>query len=286
MLTNGIKYMLISTACFTVMQVGIKQFSAIHSFEHAFFRSLITWSFSVAYLWRAKISLVGKHQKLLFLRSFVGTLSMFCFFHIIQHMPLGSAVALKYLSPVFTAIFAVILLGERLAWQQWCYFLMAFSGVVMLKGFDPRIALFDLGIGLVSAISGGLLYIIIRKIGDDDHPLVVVQHFMAISTVVGGIAMIPYWKTPTLAECAGLLVIGGFGFFAQLYMTKAFQEKDEASYLAVWKYLEAVYALIIGFLWFGEHYHALSFLGIVLIFLGLILTIRFKNKRPMAAPDL
>jgi drug/metabolite transporter (DMT)-like permease len=284
-LTAGVKFMFISTACFTVMQVGIKQYSSIHVFEHAFFRSLITWLLSVVFLLYARVPLIGKHQKLLFFRSLVGTVSMFCFFYMLQNMPLGSAVALKYLSPVFTAIFAVFLLKEKPKSVQWLYFLMAFSGVLMLKGFDTRISMFDLGVGLVSAVLGGLLYIIIRKIGDDDHPLVVVQHFMAVSTIVAAVLMIPHWKTPAASEGTGLLVIGFFGFVAQLYMTKAFQEKEEASYLAIWKYLEAIYALLIGFFWFGETYSVLSFLGIILIFFGLILTVRLKNinsKNPEA----
>ncbi len=278
-ITNGIKYMLISTACFTVLQVGIKYFSEIHSFEHVFFRSFITWFLSMIILAKNRVSLVGKNQKLLFLRSIVGTISMFSFFHILQKMPFGSAVALKYLSPIFTAIFAIFLLKEKMKPVQWLYLLLAFSGVVMLKGFDSRIEMFDLGIGLVAAIGGGLLYIIIRKIGDDDHPLVVVHHFMVISTIAAAILMIPHWKTPTANEAIGLLVMGIFGFLAQLYMTKAFQEKDDASYLAIFKYLEAIYALLIGFFWFGETYHFFSFMGIVLIFLGLILTVRLKSLK-------
>ena len=61
-------------------------------------------------------------------------------------------------------------------------------------------------------------------------------------------------------------------------MTKAFQQKDDANFLAQFKYLEAAYAIIIGFLIFRETYSILSFLGIVIIFLSLILTMRLKNK--------
>ena len=48
-------------------------------------------------------------------------------------------------------------------------------------------------------------------------------------------------------------------------------------FLAQFKYLEAAYAIIIGYLIFGETYSILSFLGILLIFLSLILTIRLKS---------
>jgi drug/metabolite transporter (DMT)-like permease len=196
-------------------------------------------------------------------------------------MPLGSSVALKYLSPIFTAIFAVFLLKEKLKPLQWGYFFISFLGVVLLKGFDARIGLFDFSLGLISAISGGILYILIRKIGDDDHPSVVVHYFMLFASIIAGILMIPYWVTPTLKDNLIFIGIGYAGYVAQIYMTKAFQEKDDANYLAIFKYLEAIYAIIIGYFIFGETYNYVSFFGLILIFLGLILTVRLKSiKEP------
>ena len=196
-------------------------------------------------------------------------------------MPMGSSVALKYLSPIFTAVFAVLLLNEKLKIQQWLFFLISFVGVVLLKGFDPRITLFDFSLGILTAVSGGILYILIRKIGDDDDPSVVVHYFMLFASVISGIFMIPHWVTPDFNDWLVFLGVGFSGFVAQIYMTKAFQEKDDVNYLAIFKYLEAIYAIIIGYLYFGETYSFLSFFGIILIFVGLILTIRLKSvKKP------
>lgn len=278
-LTKGVRAMLICSLFFAAMQAGVKGLSGIGSFEHAFFRSLISWAMSWLFLRSRGISLRGKNQKMLYLRSVVGTVSMFSFFYTLQNMPFGSAVVLKYLSPIFTAIFAVMLLSERVSRAQWACFLIAFSGIVLMKGFDNRIGLFVLSIGLLSALANGLLYILLRKIGDDDHPLVVVHHFMLFATIISAFAMAPDWKTPTPAEGLGLLATGLLGFGAQYFMTLAFMQKDDTSYLAILKYLEAVYALVIGFFLFGEQYNAISFLGILLIFLGLILSVQFKFKQ-------
>ncbi len=271
--------MLISTACFTVMQSLIKFMPADHipTIEQTFFRSFVTWIFCFAFMLRNKITFKTNNIKLIALRSVIGSISMFSFFYILPRMPLGSSVALKYLSPIFTAIFAVFMLNEKLKPMQWFYFFISFMGVVLLKGFDARIGLFDFTLGIISAISGGILYILIRKIGDDDHPSVVVHYFMLFASIIAGILMIPYWVTPNLTDCIIFLGIGYAGYVAQIYMTKAFQEKDDANYLAIFKYLEAIYAIIIGYLIFGETYNYLSFFGIVLIFIGLILTIRLKS---------
>lgn len=280
--------MLISTFCFTFMQALIKYLpqDRIPTVEQTFFRSFITGIFCLFFMLKNHITFAIKNVKLIVIRSLVGSISMFAFFYILPRMPLGTSVTIKYLSPVFTALFAGAMLNEKIKPKQWFYILLAFTGVLLLKGFDSRVALVDLGIGLISAVSGGLLYIILRQIGDDDHPFVVVFYFMMIASFISAVFMIPYWVTPDLSDSLVFLGVGFFGFVAQIYMTKAFQEKDDANFLAQFKYLEAAYAIIIGFLWFKETYTVLSFLGIILIFLSLILTIRLKSKEKMVGHEL
>ena len=277
--------MLISTLCFTFMQGLIKYLpqDRIPTVEQTFFRSFITAVFCMVFMLKNGMTFKVKNVKMIVIRSVVGTISMFAFFYVLPRMPLGSSVTIKYLSPVFTALFAGILLNEKIKNQQWLYIVLAFVGVVFLKGFDSRISLFDLGIGLVSAVTSGLLYIILRKIGDDDNPFVVVFYFMLIASILSGIPMITHWVTPDLSDSLVFLGVGFFGFIAQVYMTKAFQQKDDANYLAQFKYLEAAYAIIIGYLCFGESYNFLSFMGILLIFISLILTVRLKTKPNVAS---
>jgi drug/metabolite transporter (DMT)-like permease len=56
-------------------------------------------------------------------------------------MPIGTSVSLRYTSPFFAALLAMIFLGERMQGLQWFFFSMAFVGVVMLKGVDLRISI-------------------------------------------------------------------------------------------------------------------------------------------------
>jgi drug/metabolite transporter (DMT)-like permease len=250
----------------------------IPTVEQMFFRSIIPAACCAVFMIHNQISFKIKNVKMIWIRSLVGTLSMFAFFYVLPRMPLGTSVTIKYLSPVFTALFAGAMLNEIIRPRQWVYIVMAFVGVLLLKGFDSRVATVDLFIALLSAVTGGLLYIILRQIGDDDHPFTVVFYFMLIASGLSAVAMLPYWVTPNLEDSIVFLGIGLFGFVAQIYMTKAFQQKDDANFLAQFKYLEAAYAIVIGYFVFGETYNLLSFVGIVLIFTSLILTIRLKTK--------
>lgn len=270
--------MLISTFCFSAMQSLVKYLPQIPIFEHIFFRSVIGWLMSVGYLLYYKVPLIGKNNKMLIFRGMVGSVSMFSFFFLLSRIPFGTAVAFKYLSPVFTSILAVIFLDERLKPMQWFFLALAFSGILLLKGFDPRISFFDLGVGLVAAISGGLLFIVIRKIGEDDHHLVILHYFMFISALISGSISISNWVTPNFMQSLLILLIGIIGFVAQNFFTIAIQQKDNVSYLSILRYTEAIYALIIGYIIFDESYTWHSLLGILMIFLGVVLTMRIKNK--------
>ncbi len=277
-LSKSVQFMLVSTLCFTTMQSLVKFLPQFDSFQHIFFRSVIGWVMSVAYLLNQGISLRGKNVKMLIFRGIIGSAGMFSFFYILTRIPFGSSVAFKYLSPIFTAIFAVIFLKEKISRLQWFFFFISFVGILLLKGFDSRIGLFDAGIGLFSAVLGGLLVIVIRKIGDDDHHLVILHYFMFISALGSGIVAFQDWKTPVGTEWLWLLAIGLVGFVAQNFFTKAIQEpSDEVSFLAILRYSEVIYALIIGYFLFHEVYTLQSIVGIALIFTGLLLSFRYKS---------
>lgn len=276
-LSSGVQKMFLATICFTIMQVFVKELATMHTFEITFFRSVVTALFCFIYLWYQKLPMIGNNQKILFLRAFLGIISMTSFFFTVQWMPFGASVSIKYLSPVFAAITAVVVLKEKIKPIQWLFFGMALLGVLLLKGFDSRIDKWSLSIGILGAIAGGLIYPLIRKIGDTEHPFTIINYFMFTASIVLGILMIPYWRDPIGVEWVYILLLGTAGFFAQVFMTQAFQ-MEEVSLIAPMKYLEVVYALLIGLIWYGEAYAFLSFIGILLIFLGMSLNIRFKQK--------
>jgi len=195
-ISPGVRLMIFATICFTIMQVFVKQAAALHTFEITFFRSAITSLCCFIYLWHNRLPIIGNNQKILFLRAFLGIISMTSFFLTLQWMPFGASVSLKYLSPVFAAIAAIILLKEKIKPRQWLFFAMALTGVLLLKGFDTRINLMGLSIGLLGAVAGGLIYAIIRKIGLTEHPFVIINYFMCSAAIIMGILMLPYWFLP------------------------------------------------------------------------------------------
>ena len=267
--------MLISTLAFTFLNASIKFLKEFTPFQLVFFRSIGSLFFTIPFLIRNKISMVGNKQKLLIIRGVVGVASMLFFFMSMQYLPLGSVVSLRYLAPIFAALFACAILKEHIKSIQWVFFLMAFMGVLIMKGFNSQIDIIGFVYILISAIFSGLVYVLIRKIGTHDHPVVVVHYYMTIATLVCGVLSIANWRAPQGLEWILLSVLGLFGYIGQVYMTKALQG-TQTSIVAPLKYLEVVFTMIVGIVWFDDLYNFWSLLGICLIITGLILNMKSK----------
>ncbi|SHJ14459.1 EamA domain-containing membrane protein RarD [Algibacter luteus] len=274
---QAIKFMIISTLAFACMNAIVKHLTDIGAFQIVFFRSVSSLFFTFGFLIRNKIPILGNNRKLLFLRGIVGVISMSLFFMSTKYLPIGTAVSLRYMAPIFAAVFAIYFLRERIKPMQWIFFFMAFAGVLILKGFDTELDSYGLLLIIVSAIFSGLVYIVISKIGKGDHPVVVVNYFMVISTIVGLAFSINNWVNPVGIEWLMLIGLGLFGYFGQVYMTKAFQIAA-TNQVAPLKYLEVIFTLLLGVMLFSEVYTLYSLLAIALIISGLVLNAVYKGK--------
>lgn len=274
-MNKGIIFILIATLSFAIMNVLAKSLSDLHPMQVVFFRAIGTFVFIFPYMLYYKVPIIGNHPKLLCLRAITGLISLATFFMAIQLIPLGSAISIRYIGPIFGAILAYYFLKEQVNRWQWLSFLIAFAGVIVLKGFDMRISFWGLSLSLISAFFLGFVFVLIRYLATREHYLTIIIYFMAVS-IVGSFAFMQHWRLPEGDEWYAVLSIGIFGLIGQVFMTRGFS-LEEASVLAPFKYMEIVYALIMGLAFFGEGYTFMSFAGIVLIIGGMIFNVMVKK---------
>ena len=278
-MNKGAQYMLISSFAFSLMHLCVKALPHIPVFELVFFRSIVSLLISYMSLKQKKINLFGNNKKVLLARGFFGVTALTLFFSTLQNIPLASAVTIQYLSPIFTAFFAIWILKEKLKNHQWLFFAMAFLGVIILKGFDisGQISFKYVGIGLVSACFSGLAYNCIRLLRTTENPLVVVFYFPLVATPIMAFLSFFNWVKPQGIDWFYLLLLGIITQVAQIYMTKGIQS-DRAGNIMTYKYIGVLFAFGYGYLFFGETYSLLSLLGILLLLSGVLLNTFFKYK--------
>ena len=217
---------------------------------------------------------------MLFARGLFGTIGLCLFFITLQNIPLAGAVTIQYLSPVFTALFAVVILRERVKKKQWLFFSLAFIGVCLLKGFDVsgQMSYYFVLVGVVSACFSGLAYNCIRHLRTTESTLVVVFYFPLVATPIMGVLSFFNWVKPVGIDWAYIIALGIVTQVAQVFMTKGIQS-DSAGNIMTYKYVGVVFAFIYGYFIFKETYSFLSVFGIFLLLSGVILNAVFKNQQ-------
>lgn len=277
--------MLLATFWFALMNLAVKKLAHLPTMELVFFRCGIASVLGLAALRKEGVGWWGVNRRLLFLRGTFGTIALFSFFYTLQRMPMGTAVTIQYLSPVFTAIFAIFILREPVRPLQWLWFLLSFAGVLMIKGFSDRVSWGLLGMGIGSAVFSALAYNMVRILKEREHPLVVVLHFQLLGALAGAVSLFWLWTTPSWSDVPYILLMGLFTQWGQDNLTRSLQSERIAR-VTVLNYLGVVYALILGFLFFGEIPGWKDLAGILLVLAGVILNILLSpaGQRPESKP--
>lgn len=277
---RGALFMVASALGFSVMSLLVKLVSAeLPTMEIVFFRSLIMGAFTLALIWRYGAPVVGTRIGLLLARGIVGASAMALLYLALARLPLGDATTLHYTAPVWTALTAAFLLGERLRPLLLAGTAVCLVGVVLVAQpaflFGTRADGLDLvgvGLALGSAVLSGLAYTFVRQLRTTDHPLTIVLYLggagMALSLPFAG-----SWVWPTLGAWAALLGIGVSTQVGQLCLTRGLHLLEAGTATAI-GYLQIVFAFGWGLLVFGETPEALSFGGALLVLSSVLLIVR------------
>jgi drug/metabolite transporter (DMT)-like permease len=284
---KGIFYILISTTCFAIINFCVKLLSGSDNalgitvqeyspVQLVFFRSIISLSICTAIIKAKGIPFFGHNKKWLIIRGAFGATALTMFFFTIKNLPLAIATTVQYLSPVFTIIFAIFLIKEKVRPIQWLYFAISFAGVMVIgfskndvnvEAIDPSWVL----IGLTSAVLSGIAYNAIMKCRNTDQPITIVMYFPLIATPITLIISIfNGFLIPQGIEWVLVLVIGVFTQLAQITMTRALHS-EAAAIVTPFKYFGAIYAILIGSFVFLEDLSPILYFGIILIVSGVIL---------------
>lgn len=284
-MTRGVWYMLIATLFFSLMNVCVKMLAHLPAVEIVFFRSLVSLVISFSILKATKVNIWGNNKKFLIIRGISGALALILYFKLVQDIPLASATTILFLAPIFTTIIGIFFVKENVRPIQWLFFLISFAGIVAIKGFDTRVGVYYLLMGIAASIFSGIAHNCIRKLNTNEHPLVIILYFPMITMPITGIISLFFWETPHGKDWIYLLLVGIFTQIAQYFMTKSYQY-EEISKVASIRYISIIYALGFGLYIFDERFSVLVYIGMALTILGVVLNIWYKHSQLRADKNI
>lgn len=275
---EGAKWMMTAVVFFALAHASVKFLQHIPFYQLVFLRQFIAIIICLFMMARVRVNPWGKNKKMLVARGVMGTIALTSYFYSLHHMPLASAVTLQFLSPILTLVVSHFFFAEKAPKESWLAFVVAFMGVVMVKGFDSRITSFELLISGVSVVGSAFAYNTVRALKNSDHELVVVFYFPLVTLPIAAPIAFSTWVWPSgLADWLFVLMVGVCTFFAQLFMTKAYQ-KDTTADVGIYNYTGIVFALGIGYFFFNESFDWLSLLGMFVVLAAVFLGTRARPK--------
>ena len=275
--SRGVWYMALATFIFGLMTVFVKLVPAIPALEIIFFRALVAVVLSYWGIKRARVSIWGHNKGMLILRGVAGVTALSLNFWLIQEIPLAAASTLTYLAPISTTIIGIWFVKEKVSPLQFLFFAISFSGILVIQGFDARISLLHLGVGLVTCLFMGLAYNCVRKLSTSEHPLVIILYFPLVCLPITGLWSLLFWVQPEGLEWFYLFMVGITSQVAQYFMTRSYQ-LAEISTVSIVNYTGIIYAIIMGYIFFGEGFNLLTYLGMALVLAGVILNVMWKKS--------
>jgi len=282
--TAGVAWMLTATVLYTAANLCVKSLSHLPTEQLVFLRSLVSLILAGGWLLSQGKSLFGVNRKWLVVRGIFGTIGLATFFHTIRHIPLASATVIQYLSPIFTVLLARRFDGQQaMRPLQWAFFGVAFLGVLLVKGFDPRVSWLYLGLGVTSAMAAGVAYLATMKCRATDHPVGVVIWFHWIAVPITGTWSAFTWVPPVGWEWGLALAVGVLSIFAQIAMTHALH-RGEAATIMPFKYVGAVLAFVASLLIFDEHLGGWALTGMLLV-ISAVTANTWLKRRSHATPN-
>lgn len=259
--------MLVSTTSFCLMSMVVKlSATTVGTLQQVFFRNLVSLIAVGVVIWKRNLPFLGEkqYQPALFARSFFGFVGVIMLFYATANARQADIAILSRTSPIWTTVFAALILKEKISKVQVPVIALCLAGTVvaMRPSFDSNIL--PLLLAAATAVSSGLAYTMIAFCKGKVHPLTVIFHFSLFSTVAGFFLMLPTFTMPTFRDVIMLILIGVFAAGGQIGLTFAYQ-KAPASEVSIYDYVGIVVSMLIGNLVFGEPLDASSILGGVLI---------------------
>ena len=271
----GFLYMLLSVCAFSVMDLIVKWSDNYPLGQVIFFRGffgLVLYYFVIPKE-RLKDFYYTKRPILHFSRCFFGLIALLSIFIALRNLPLATVVSITFAVPIFTTIFSILFLSEKVGFFRWLAVIVGFIGIVVIS--EPGLSALNIYYIFPFIFVLGLSYVAIsiRQLSSTE-PVWLISLYFSVAITLAGLFTIPYgWLMPNLKDLILLSFIGIFGGVANLWLSQSYKFA-EVSLVTPLKYLALVFAIIFGYLIWDEIPTIKTLIGATLVIVSSIIIFR------------
>ena len=271
----GFFYMFISVCAFSLMDVIVKWSDDYPVGQVLFFRGFFGIIPILFLIPKERFYDFYKTERpiLHIKRCFAGLIAIVSIFIALRNLPLATVVSISFASPIFTTIFSIFLLKEKVGFYRWLAVLVGFIGIIIIS--EPGFSALNIYYIYPIIFCLGLSYvaIAIRKLSSTE-PVWLISFFFSFSILIFSFFSIyQKWIMPSLFDLILLSSIGILGGIANLWLSQSYKF-SEVSLVSPLKYLALVFAIIFGYFVWDEVPTIKTLMGASLVILSSFIIFR------------
>jgi drug/metabolite transporter (DMT)-like permease len=276
---RGVLWMSGAVLSFSAMAIAARELLAhMQPFQVLFVRSMVMLAIVLVIVAQADPGAAGTRRLPLHaLRNLVHFGGQYCWVFAIGALPLATVFAIEFTMPVWTAILAAALLGERLNRGRVVMLVLGLAGVLII--LRPGSGFFQLA--TLVALAAAFLYagnmIATKRLSATEPPLAVLFWMSVMQTPLSLVAALPQWVAPPVSSLPWIVLIGVGSYTAHYCMTRAFKLAD-ASVVVPIDFTRLPLIAVVGAMFYGEPFDPWIIVGALVIFAGTYYSLRRETR--------
>ena len=267
--------MFLSVCAFSIMDLIVKWSDNYPLGQVIFFRGFfgIVLYYFVIPKERIRDFYFTKRPLLHFSRCFFGLAALLSIFTALRNLPLATVVSISFAAPIFTTIFSIFFLSERVGYFRWLAVFIGFIGILIIS--EPGLSSLNVYYIFPVIFVLGMSYVAIsiRQLSSTE-PVWLISLFFSAAITIAGLLTLPFgWIMPSFYDLTLLSMIGFFGGVANLWLSQSYKF-SEVSLVTPLKYLALVFAILFGYLIWGEVPSGKTLIGAILVIASSIIIFR------------
>ena len=206
-------------------------------------------------------------------RNLIQYVAQLGWFFALTLIPLGQVVSIEFTMPIWTAILAASLLGERMTVWKVSAIALGLVGVVIIV--RPAAGEINPGqlIALAAAVGFGTSVAMMKSLTRTETTVAIVFWMLVIQSSAGFFPSLYVWQWPSLYVWCCVVVIAFSGTFSHLCMARAMLYADATIVLPM-DFLRVPLTAAAGWLLYSERLDMFTVLGAALILTGNLLNLK------------
>ncbi|AZO01890.1 MULTISPECIES: DMT family transporter [unclassified Mesorhizobium] len=193
-------------------------------------------------------------------------------------IPLAVLISIEFTTPIWTAVFAVGFLGERLSRPRLTAIVLGLIGVIIIV--RPGVSSVNPGqlIVLGAAVCFGCSVVMVKSLTRTDSVVRIIFWMLIIQSVLGLLPALYEWRNPPLSLWPWIVVIAFTGMSSHFCMARALAYAD-ATLISPMDFLRVPLSAFVGWLLYHEQIDIFTAGGAALILAGNLLNLQKKTPQ-------